>query len=120
MRCNAADRRAICEKTHDDVLGNIDRVEVTQHTKYIRTQPPATWPLCEGSQVSRVSRLQCATWCSSDVTCVGFEFYDDVIKTCQLVTLGSPCPVTSYITTSAAGSGYFHNDHVNLDEVMCG
>ena len=100
----------ICEKSAHLAMSGMG---VATHNKYMRTQPPVTWPLCRGDVASRRSRVQCATWCSYDVTCVGFEFYD---VTCQLVTLGSPCPVTSYTVTS--GRGYFHNVDVDVDGMM--
>ena len=114
-------KRGICEKTptfNSSLLRPMtseDDVTVSRHTEYARTQPPVTWPLCHGQLTSRDTIFQCARWCSSDVTCVGFEFYD--VTKCQMVTLGSPCPMTSY-TVMSGGSGYYHNVDVDVEDFM--
>ena len=103
----------ICEAPAAPTLATVS-VGVAPHNKYTRTVPPATWPLCHGETLSRrvTSRVQCATWCSADVTCVGFEF-DGGNNTCQLVTLTYPCVVTSsQVSTSG---GYFHNVEVDVE-----
>ena len=108
QKCNLNFYEGICEKFAHRVPSVATPLKPV--TKYTRTPATTTWPLCRGDVTSRQSRVQCATWCSSDVTCVGFEFYN---ATCQLVTLEATC-WNLYLMKWSAGSGYFHNVDVRV------
>ena len=111
VSCSNVDK-ALCERIPP--LSTVE-VEAVAGRKYTRTVPPSDWPLCHGESMSRRSRVQCATWCSTEVTCVGFEFYQN---TCQLVKLESPCNMTSSFVVSASRGRYFQNEAVDMDRVM--
>ena len=106
---------AICEKR-----SSLSAFELSSlHTnKYTRTKTSQiTWFLCHVGQASRQSRLQCATWCSTNVTCAGFEFLE-VTSTCTLVTLSHACSGDVFTPTQ---EGYFYlNDDVrSLNGYRC-
>ena len=114
--CTSSSYDAICEKpasVSTRLLTSLGGIQYTWNTELL-----ATWPLCHVGMTSRQSRVQCATLCSVEVTCVGFDFHH-VTAVCRLVTLNHACPSSDVYTPDLDSRFYSNVARQYVDDVMC-